>query len=530
MTKNKFALILIIIIAFSLRFPGLGSSLHSLDWDENSNAYNAYSILKTGRDEYGNLFPLANRSFEDYKPPLYMYLNVPTVAIFGLTPLAARLPSAVFGFLTIPVIYYLSKKLLESQKIVNGENFALLSAFLLAISPWHIQFSRAGFEATIGLFFAFAAVASVFYSFKKPLALILSAILFAISMYSYHSTRIYLPLLVILQIILYRKEVKSIPKKIVLSSVLVAILLIAPLFVFNPPQALTQRFKTLTETLRVEEAQKAIDFMEQDKQDGIPFSNIIHNRRLFTAQNIIDFYLWHFDLNFLFLKGDDNFRHHIENMGMLYLWQLPFVVYGTYIAVAKRSKGTIFILASLLLVPISASASHPSPHALRSLGMVVPLVQVTALAILHILTSKKRFKTPLLITFTLVILWSAISYLHSFFVHYPLEKASFWQYGYAQAAIITDSLKNDYEKVRVDGRIEQAYIFWLFTNKYDPSLFQKSGSRYGFDKFIFDSGAPQERNELYVTVPENFPPDFTTISTIYYPDGREALKIGHPGK
>ena len=115
-------------------------------------------------------------------------------------------------------------------------------------------------------------------------------------------------------------------------------------------------------------------------------------------------------------------------------------------------------------------------------------------------------------------------------MHYPLEKASFWQYGYAQAAIITDSLKNDYEKVRVDGRIEQAYIFWLFTNKYDPSLFQKSGSRYGFDKFIFDSGAPQERNELYVTVPENFPPDFTTISTIYYPDGREALKIGHPGK
>src|SRR3989344_3594374 len=135
MTKNKFALILIIIIAFSLRFPGLGSSLHSLDWDENSNAYNAYSILKTGRDEYGNLFPLANRSFEDYKPPLYMYLNVLTIPIFGLTPLAARFPAAFLGTLTIPVIYFLTYKLMENQKMVNAKNCALLAAFLLAISP-----------------------------------------------------------------------------------------------------------------------------------------------------------------------------------------------------------------------------------------------------------------------------------------------------------------------------------------------------------------------------------------------------------
>src|SRR3990167_2913092 len=106
----------ILILAFILRFYRLGEIPLSLDWDETSNAYNAYSILKTGRDEYGLFLPITNRSFEDYKPPLYMYLNIPTVAVFGLTAFAARLPSAIFGFLTVPIIYFLAKKLFVGSK------------------------------------------------------------------------------------------------------------------------------------------------------------------------------------------------------------------------------------------------------------------------------------------------------------------------------------------------------------------------------------------------------------------------------
>src|SRR3990167_10549491 len=149
MTKKIFWAIL--VLAFILRFYKLGEIPLSLDWDENSNAYNAYSILKTGRDEYGNFLPITNRSFDDYKPPLYMYLDIPAVAFFGLTPFAARLPSAVFGFLTIPLIYLLAKWTFQAntkQKMlivsgqlsnIKGETIALVAMFLLAISPWHIQ-------------------------------------------------------------------------------------------------------------------------------------------------------------------------------------------------------------------------------------------------------------------------------------------------------------------------------------------------------------------------------------------------------
>jgi len=119
MTKKIFWTIL--VLAFILRFYKLGEIPLSLDWDENSNAYNAYSILKTGRDEYGNFLPITNRSFDDYKPPLYMYLNVVTVAIFGLTPFAARLPSAFFGFLTVPAMYFLARKIFEKALRIKKE-------------------------------------------------------------------------------------------------------------------------------------------------------------------------------------------------------------------------------------------------------------------------------------------------------------------------------------------------------------------------------------------------------------------------
>src|SRR3990167_2972888 len=99
---RKALFIAILFLCLTLRFYKITQVPASLNWDENSNAYNAYSILKTAKDEYGNFLPLVNRSFDDYKPPLYMYLNVPTVAAFGLTPFAARLPSAIFGTLCIP--------------------------------------------------------------------------------------------------------------------------------------------------------------------------------------------------------------------------------------------------------------------------------------------------------------------------------------------------------------------------------------------------------------------------------------------
>ena len=181
--KINIYLVLIIALAAVLRFWQLGQIPPSLNWDEVSNGYNAYSILKTGRDEYGNFLPLTFRAFGDYNPALSVYLLVPAIAIFGLNEFAIRFPSALLGTLTVLLTYLLTKKLFDNYKF----NFSLftfhfslahVSALLLAISPWHLQFSRYDHEANFMIFFSVLALTLLLNSFKNPKLLIFSALSF----------------------------------------------------------------------------------------------------------------------------------------------------------------------------------------------------------------------------------------------------------------------------------------------------------------------------------------------------------------
>src|SRR5476651_952409 len=97
----------IILIAIALRFWQLVSVPPSPDWDEVAFGYNAYSVIQTGHDEYGKSLPVVLRSFDDYKPALYMYLVIPAELLFGVSTFAVRLPSAVFGVLTILAVFFL---------------------------------------------------------------------------------------------------------------------------------------------------------------------------------------------------------------------------------------------------------------------------------------------------------------------------------------------------------------------------------------------------------------------------------------
>ena len=108
-------MLVILALALFLRFYQLGVNPPSLDWDEASLGYNAYSILKTGADEYGNFLPLSIRSFDDYKPPLYVYLDVPSVAVFGLNEFGVRFTSALIGFLSVIAVYFLVKEIFETM-------------------------------------------------------------------------------------------------------------------------------------------------------------------------------------------------------------------------------------------------------------------------------------------------------------------------------------------------------------------------------------------------------------------------------
>ena len=144
--KPKFILIFIIVLGAFLRLINLGSLPNAYSPDELAQGYTAYSIIQTGKDEWGskNLFNL--QSFGDYKPPIQTLLMIPSIKLFGLTPFAVRLPNAIFSIATILLTYLIAKLLFNNSQI------GLLSSLFVCLSPWSLPMSRIALEANLVVF------------------------------------------------------------------------------------------------------------------------------------------------------------------------------------------------------------------------------------------------------------------------------------------------------------------------------------------------------------------------------------------
>ncbi len=491
----------------------------SPDWDEVALGYNAYSILKTGRDEFGTWFPLALRSFDDYKPPLYTYLAIPPIALYGLSVWAVRLPSALFGVLAVLGTYFLVNEILALSQHFRKDrtHLALLSAFLLSISPWHLQFSRIAFEANIGLTLNIWALVYFFKGLKSPRMLFVSSFLFGLTIYAYHSERIFVPLMVIALAILFRSELSGIKRAVVGSSI-IGILVVLPLVpVLINPTTLTRLRGTSAfidpTTLLSRSVQKLI----HDQETGNPWGIVFDNRRVVYAQKLIENYLAHFSIRWLFLTGDND-RHHAPDSGLLYLWEFPFLLWGIYGVFRADRRTAAFLFTWFLIAPVPASPTSEVPHAIRTL-VFLPTFQIFTAIGLHqfftYLRQQNKAKRTLFGAGVLAIaLFFTARYFNLYFVHLNREFSQFWQYGYKEAVEYVKERESQYEKIVVSTKLEQAYMFFLFYLKYDPSLYlAQGGTRSG--------GFAEVRNRFdkYEFRPLDWNIEVTDGSTLY---------VGHP--
>ncbi len=535
MTLIIFAII--ILLGSILRLWQLGNTPPSLNWDEVALGYDAYSIFETGRDEFSAKFPIILRSFDDYKPALYAYLIIPAYKAFGLNEFAVRLPSAFFGILTLISVFYLSKKLF------NRNDLALLVMLILAISPWHIQFSRVAFESNVGLAFNVFAATLFLYSFKRPYLLIIAAIMAGLSLHTYQSEKVFTPLFMLGISVIYLKDLLRIPRKYLIGAVFAGLIVILPLLIYivNDQNALlrakgTSIFSNNTVLLK-ENAKRN----EYNITANNPLGRILDNRRIVYAKSIANGYLSHFDPNWL-LKGDIG-RHHAPEMGLIYLWELPIILFGIYILLFskfdKKTKYLIFFW--FALAPVPASVTQEVPHAVRTLNFLPTWQIFTALGLwgaiifLRTLNISKIYKATILGLVGAFIVFNFVYYLNQYFVQQNYFSAQDWIYGHKQ--MISEVLKREkkFEKIVIsdDRPMDKSYMFYLFFSKYPPEKYQQTKSPSGnfkthqkFGKYEFrpinwveDSG---KKNVLFVGNPWEIDKR-DVVFTVYYPNGEPAM-------
>ncbi|HVZ58487.1 MAG TPA: glycosyltransferase family 39 protein, partial [Patescibacteria group bacterium] len=531
-----------------LRFYQLGSNPPSLDWDEASIGYNAYSILKTGADEYGNKMPLSFRSFDDYKPPVYVYLTVPSVAVLGLTAFAVRLPAAIFGIVAVVAVYFFVLELLSSWSKAEifsettRQAIALLSMLFLAISPWHLQFSRAAFEGNIGDCFLILALLFFFKAWRQAAYYLLFALFMILSMYSYHSFRLIDPLIVGILIIFFLKEIFR-QKKWFAVSVFIIIVSTIPIYSsFIQEGGTSARLSMVTVfSDPVVQQLSAQQELKAHQQHNL-INEIIYNRRVIFIPQIIKGYLDHFNFDFLFLHGDGGVQHHAYNIGMLYLWDFPFIFLGIIYLLRKRTKKIWLLFFVFLLAPLPAAITTGTPHPVRAIAMI-PAFQIFAAAgvvWLAILLQKKKILLVTVLSLSgLLLVINFAYYLYSYYVLTPVKYGYFWQYGNKQAVEYAAQHESSYQRIIMTYVYDQPYIYYLFYNKVDPKWYQKNWNYSGngtVDRFYRKIGiyefmdiTPKDfnrKNTLLIGTPQEIPDGVGKLKdTITFPDGRVAYKI-----
>ncbi len=538
MFKTKFILIFILFLAFALRFWQLGSVPISPDWDEASLAYNAYSIATTGRDEYGIFLPTTLKSFGDYKPALYAYLAIPSVILFDVSTFAIRFPSMAIGVISVLLTFLLIKELFKNEKI------ALLSAFILAISPWHIQFSRTAFEANLGVFLNILTAYLFIKGLKRPYLLFASAIISGLSIYAYQSEKIFAPLFMLSLIIIFRKELLELGRKYLVPFVIIGLITVAPLLfsMVKNPESLN-RARSTSFIAENKFFSHTAERVSVDKENNDLIGLVLDNRRVVYLRQSAGAYLSHFNPNWLFIEGDLP-RHHAPNMGLLYLWELPFILIGLYFLIFGKfsKKAKLFIFSWFLISPIPAAVTNDVPHAVRTLNFLPTYQIFTALGIYSFLVWLKSFvkmdpfRYLIIGLGILLVLFNFLFYLNQYFSQQNYYYSKEWQYGYKEAVEYVSSQANGYEKIVISNEVplDQSYIFFLFHLKYPPLEFQDAKTTVGnhsFSKYEFreiDWNNDQNlENTLFVGRAEDIGSG-KILKTINYLNGETAIVIAKP--
>lgn len=529
----------IILIATVLRFWQLGRVPLSPDWDEVSLGYNAFSILHTGKDEYGKTLPIVLQSFGDYKPALYTYLTIPSIAVFGLTVFALRFPSAVFGILSVVFVFFLVRELFKKDTL------ALIASFLLAIAPWSLQFSRVAFETNVGV--ALNIFGALFFvkGLKKPWLFIGSAIIFALNIYVYQSEKIFTPLLVVLLICVFYQDLKILSKKFLISFFLVGIFVALPMILYTffgtGGLARVQGVSILSSnTLSQTIANRHVYNVTHHDTIGL----LLNNKWTVYGKTILANYLSHYDLNWLFITGDID-RHHAPDMGLLYLFELPAIGVGIYqLLFGKWSKKTkLLIFGWFLLAPLPAAITQDVPHAVRTMNFLPAYQIFAALGFLTVWTTCTKVaykKIPwgalLLVLWAFLAMYNFVYYLDEYFVQQNYFYATDWQYGYEQVVADVKKLAPKYNTIIVDNKtpMDQSYIFFLFYLHENPASYQKQGitassqirhfGKYVFQPITWDAETTLKQT-LFVGVSSDFPKTATILTTIKNPDGSTAFEI-----
>lgn len=508
------ALAAIVVLATVLRVYDLKDVPAGLFCDEAALGYNSYALGTAGIDENGETVPLFVWSFGGYKNPIYIYAGILPVKIFGLDELSTRLTAALFGVGGIIAMFFLGRALFNAW-------VGLFAALFLTLCPWHLHFSRIGFEL-ISFPFLFTIGLTLLVRYTQGRRTLAAGMFFcALCLYAYAISAVFVPLFLAGFSLLYAPTLLRRWKETLLALVVIAAT-VAPagIFYYRHPQA-TGYFRNTTVLA------PSADVRAQ-------------------AERLAANYFAFMSPRFLFENGDAITRHAVRGFGQLLPATAPFIVLGALVALLRRDRASKLAVWWVAVYPVAPSLMTEIPSASRGIMgapgfcLLAGIGLGAALAALGWIMRRRPLalaaQAAALAGLGYVLVPQFTRYLHAYFVDYPKYSAPTYggfQFGYRDSIQYMETQRDKFDLLMLTAvEVNQPQIFPLFYNAVDPRKWAASPraprdlgylildpaeySRYGVNQRVLYQLRP---SDLYYFT------DYTIHKHIKAPDGRDEFVI-----
>ncbi len=506
------------------------SGFDCLNADEIAHSYNAYSILKTGGDEHGAILPLRLKSFDDFKLPLYAYLTVPFIKIFGLNDLSTRIVANLAGISIVFVMFFLTRLISKNRPT------SLVAAFLTAVSPALYLLSRQAHEGVLASLMILISLFFLVKDWEKPSFknLLLTDIFICLATFAYHTGRIFLIFVVCLQIYMLIKKRLAIKTKVFYLAIILMALGLPFLTDLNYS---ANRVNNLFFTKNPGFQMRISEYLNEHPL------RLWHNKLVASVSELTNRYFSQISPQFLFINGDSNYRFGLPDLNLTTPIEYLMFFIGLYYLFRNKQRHRYLLLGLFLVAPLNNAFTWQESSLNRSQMLFFPFFMIAAYGLCCLYQDlKKKGAAIFLVTVTVfLLLFFLVKSWDIYLFHYPkkavVQRA--WQCGYKQMAEYVENNYGKYNRFVISQRLGQPYIFLLYYLKYDPLRYQKQPKQlslpdgYGFtqvekfDKFDFRFGFDKTYTKTaYIGYPDQFndwPIDYAAIKKIKLKDSNEEM-------
>lgn len=464
MRRNNFLLLLVILLAAFLRLWQLGVIPVGVTHDELGYIYNAYSIAKTSKNIFGEVLPIFTWINQGGWPflPVPIYLSVPFFWIFDLTATVGRLPSAILGVFDVFLLYLLVKK------IFNKQALALLSAFFLAISPWHLHFSRSAYDPNFALFFYLLGIVLFIWEIKREKLPLFALVSLFLAMYSYRAMNIlFLPISIAL--VWYSLRVLRIQKRQLITFVIGSSVMVLSLFLSI---FLNKGYAGEALSLQNPKMQEDIDAQIREAQGPLFIRRMFLNKPMYIIDTLRDNYVKSFSPEFLFVSTEPSKIYSIWSRGRVYFLDLLIIPLGIVYLFLINRRGGFFMIFMTLFGGLPGMFGLPMSARNFMLSAMLPVfVAGGVFALLHVVLPRVR-------TFLIVILILAYgyvlgSYLFDYYGRFALYAGEDWGKSLKDLSMTIQSEKEQYQKIMIGGSSLGDFLQYAFYTGIEPRVVQQ---------------------------------------------------------